>query len=740
MKRPTNPMLTDFQITEDHILKCILQTARSRRQITDNQVISSMWPGTILGRPHYISYKCQEKNSYISDSLFQANLNFTLFDHFHNEAKHFGFSNFTMGTDDDQVYALYYCKGDIDAAACLDCVEAAAMKITEACKFWKEGIVWFEECTLRYANRTIFSIDEEDPYKLYYNYTGIVTEHQLDQYKQVFDNTMDALINQAAYSQETLPGFATKQINISSSEILECLAQCTPDIVGRPCYRCLRTALRLRDTWANTVVFLPSCLIRYDLYETVLHSPPSQPPPPKQDFYTVIIVVVVSVVLVLIVLALIGGFLLCRRPTQVRVPDVDVDDGEDREHGLKKFAFNEVEQMTNNFGTEIGNGACGKVYQGHLLGSTEKVAIKLVTESKGRAQFSNEIKVYESIRHKNIVSLLGYCQDETNMALVCEFMYEGDLEDRLSDDAGSCSLCWKDRLQIAIDVAEGLHYLHDLCSPRIMHRDVKPANILLHETNKKLHAKLADFGYSKIFPVEEVTSVETRVIGTFGYVDPEYLLTKRLNDKVDVYSFGLVLIQLMTGKAPSLREDVVESFRNNFNTRKIEKLLDSEMGVDRKFESVWKAAEVANSCVNEDPTKRPQMSQIVVDLKQSLGMELREEGRSGRMNPLVSGSISGYPEIQQISDTTSDDPKGKKILDSCSGTESPIVPPEARENPGSYCIGSTSNAISPATLGTISEDREGHENTRSCGDGSSARYITCPIVSDIVQEVPEEAA
>ncbi|KAK9750732.1 hypothetical protein RND81_02G217400 [Saponaria officinalis] len=389
MKRPTNPMLMDFQITEDHILKGILQTARSRRQIKDNQVISSMWPD------------------------------------------------------------------------CLDCVEAAATKITKACKFWKEGIVWFEECTLRYANRTIFSIDEEDPYKLYYNDTGIVTEHQLDQYKQVFDTTMDALINQAAYSQGTLPGFATKQINLSTSGILEGLAQCTPDIVGRPCYRCLRTALRLRDTWANTVVFLPSCLIRYDLYETVLLSPPSQPPPPQQGLHIGIIVAVIIVVVLLIVLALIGGWFLLYKPR----PQGD----EDSVSGLQRLT-------------------------------------------------SAQIDVLRMVRHSNVVSLLGYCQDPKTLALVCEYMDKGDLKDRLS---GSCSLSWRQRLQIAIDTATGLAYLHDNCDYPIVHRDVKPANILLHEIDGELTAKVADFGYSKIFPAKDVTTLQTRIIGTCGYIAPD---------------------------------------------------------------------------------------------------------------------------------------------------------------------------------------------------------------------------
>ncbi|KAK9750731.1 hypothetical protein RND81_02G217400 [Saponaria officinalis] len=735
MKRPTNPMLMDFQITEDHILKGILQTARSRRQIKDNQVISSMWPvlsvlaGPTLSRPHYISYNCQEKNSYTSGSVFQANLNFTLFDHFHTEAKHFGFSNFTTGTDDDQVYALYYCKGDVDAADCLDCVEAAATKITKACKFWKEGIVWFEECTLRYANRTIFSIDEEDPYKLYYNDTGIVTEHQLDQYKQVFDTTMDALINQAAYSQGTLPGFATKQINLSTSGILEGLAQCTPDIVGRPCYRCLRTALRLRDTWANTVVFLPSCLIRYDLYETVLLSPPSQPPPPQQGLHIGIIVAVIIVVVLLIVLALIGGWFLLYKPR----PQGD----EDSVSGLQRLTSAQVKKMTRNFTKVLGEGACGVVYRGKLLGSSKKVAIKLLNKLDDLTQFNNEIDVLRMVRHSNVVSLLGYCQDPKTLALVCEYMDKGDLKDRLS---GSCSLSWRQRLQIAIDTATGLAYLHDNCDYPIVHRDVKPANILLHEIDGELTAKVADFGYSKIFPAKDVTTLQTRIIGTCGYIAPEYSLNGLLNNKIDVYSFGVVLIQLITGKAPRREDNGVKSFQEGLETKDIENILDSKVGRDVGHASVWKAAEVANSCVNNEPNKRPNMSQIVSDLTQSLDMELRKNEVSSRTssspmfisNPLYLGSISEVPELQQISD--SDNPKGKKKL----GTESPIAPPEARKNSGNFCIGSTSKASSPVTLDTNSEDREGYPG--SCGDGSSSRYITCLIVSDIVQEVPEEEA
>uniref|UniRef100_A0A803KTV6 Protein kinase domain-containing protein n=1 Tax=Chenopodium quinoa TaxID=63459 RepID=A0A803KTV6_CHEQI len=194
---------------------------------------------------------------------------------------------------------------------------------------------------------------------------------------------------------------------------------------------------------------------------------------------------------------------------------------------LARFTYSQVKDMTNDFNRMLGEGGYGIVYYGRLSDNHREVAVKVLSENDAPKQFSNEVQVnvLGRIHHKNLVTLIGFCEEGTsNLALVYEYLSGGDLKD-----------------------LSGLDYLHTGCSPPIVHRDVKPANILL---NQHYHqAKVADFGFSKIFPAENVSKLKTRVIGTTAYLAPQYHLTGQVNERSDVYSFGVVLLELMTGKS-----------------------------------------------------------------------------------------------------------------------------------------------------------------------------------------------
>ncbi|KAK1289023.1 putative LRR receptor-like serine/threonine-protein kinase [Acorus calamus] len=202
-----------------------------------------------------------------------------------------------------------------------------------------------------------------------------------------------------------------------------------------------------------------------------------------------------------------------------------------------QFTYARIEKMTNNLDTPIGKGGFGTVYLGYKDDGIKvtKVAVKILSQKsdQGTTEFQNEIEVLMKVQHKNLVPFIGYCDDGVNRALVYEYMSCGNLKKYLGNDTGSAD--WRQRLQIAIDVAKGLEHLHSKCEPRIVHRDIKSENILLDE---KLVAKVADFGLCKFLP-EDVTHIMTRVMGSFGYLDPEYYNTHALNEKSDVYSYGL---------------------------------------------------------------------------------------------------------------------------------------------------------------------------------------------------------
>ncbi|CAN6462033.1 unnamed protein product [Victoria cruziana] len=219
--------------------------------------------------------------------------------------------------------------------------------------------------------------------------------------------------------------------------------------------------------------------------------------------------------------------------------------------GCQTFRYSEITSITDNFRTKIGEGGYGPVFHG-CLQNGQNVAVKILSDKsrQGSKEFYTEVTLLSRIHHKNLVSFFGYCDEAENMILVYEYIPMGNLQNVLSGRA-EIMLSWNQRLQIALDAAQGLDYLHSGCKPGIIHRDIKSANILL---NDKLEAKIADFGMSKSDIPDGATHISTVVVGTHGYLDPEYYQTNRLNEKSDVYSFGVVLLELITGMQPIMSE------------------------------------------------------------------------------------------------------------------------------------------------------------------------------------------
>ncbi|KAF3777003.1 Receptor-like protein kinase [Nymphaea thermarum] len=301
--------------------------------------------------------------------------------------------------------------------------------------------------------------------------------------------------------------------------------------------------------------------------------------------------------------------------------------------GARHFTYNEILSITGNFDQIIGEGGFSTVYCGQLPEGGLKVAVKKLKESGSQfGTFLEEIKILMRTHHKNLVSLVGLCEERDEIILVSEYMGGGSLSEilkgmnsRQSEGTRASELTWRKRLQIAIDAAAGLEYLHTGCKPAVIHRDIKPANILLDEN---LEAKLADFGLSKAGAVDgtEYSAYQTKVAGTLGYIDPEYLYTQTLTKKSDVYSFGVVLFELITGKTAIMITETNEKchlsnwvvpmlMRGN-----IESLLDPLLKGRCNIQSVWEVAAIAKTAI-QDPAGRPDMPQIVSTLKAALSME-----------------------------------------------------------------------------------------------------------------------
>ncbi|XP_010433126.1 PREDICTED: probable LRR receptor-like serine/threonine-protein kinase At4g29180 isoform X1 [Camelina sativa] len=332
--------------------------------------------------------------------------------------------------------------------------------------------------------------------------------------------------------------------------------------------------------------------------------------------------------------------------------------------GKRRFTYSEVSSITNNFNKVIGKGGFGIVYLGSLEDGTE-IAVKMINDSsfgktKGSSssssqvskEFQVEAELLLTVHHRNLASFVGYCDDGRSMALIYEYMANGNLQDYLSSENAE-DLSWEKRLHIAIDSAQGLEYLHHGCRPPIVHRDVKTANILL---NDNLEAKIADFGLSKVFPEDDLSHVVTAVMGTPGYVDPEYYNTFKLNEKSDVYSFGIVLLELITGQRSIMKTEdgdkmnVVHYVEPFLETGDIDSVVDPRLHGDFSSNSAWKFVEVAMSCVRDRGTKRPTTNQIVSDLKQCLAAELAREPQSHHKKEVVNEKQTKSPIRKDSSD------------------------------------------------------------------------------------------
>ncbi|CAN8321492.1 unnamed protein product [Cochlearia groenlandica] len=300
----------------------------------------------------------------------------------------------------------------------------------------------------------------------------------------------------------------------------------------------------------------------------------------------------------------------------------------------RNFTYAQVIEMTNNFERVLGKGGFGIVYYGSVNG-TEEVAVKMLSHSssQGYKQFKAEVELLLRVHHKNLVGLVGYCDEDDKLALIYEYMANGDLDEHMSGKRGDSILSWGTRLKIALESAQGLEYLHNGCKPPMVHRDIKTTNILL---NEHFDTKLADFGLSRSFPVEGETHVSTVVAGTIGYLDPEYYRTNWLTEKSDVYSFGIVILVLITNQ-PVIDQNrekrhIAEWVGLKLTKGDIKSITDQNLHGDYDSNSIWKAIELAMSCLNPSSATRPTMSQVVFELKECLVSENTRGGESQEMS------------------------------------------------------------------------------------------------------------
>ncbi|KAI5325293.1 hypothetical protein L3X38_034367 [Prunus dulcis] len=330
-----------------------------------------------------------------------------------------------------------------------------------------------------------------------------------------------------------------------------------------------------------------------------------------------------------------------------------------------KISFAELQQATNNFDTKllIGEGGFGNVYRGTLLNG-RNVAVKRGKRDEqgsgqGLPEFQTEIMVLSQIRHRHLVSLIGYCDERSEMILVYEFMEKGSLRDHLYG-SNLPRLSWKQRLEICIGAARGLHYLHRGAAGGIIHRDVKSTNILLDENHV---AKVADFGLSRSGPLDE-THVSTNVKGTFGYLDPEYIMSQQLTEKSDVYAFGVVLLEVLCARSAidtRLPRDQMNLAEWGMLCKKkglLEQIVDSSIKNQIDPSSFRNFSETAEKCLQENANDRPTMGDVLWDLEYAFQLqqtakhrEPHEDSTANASSAFVLPNVPCFPSVSSTINT-----------------------------------------------------------------------------------------
>ncbi|CAL9202131.1 unnamed protein product [Musa hybrid cultivar] len=328
--------------------------------------------------------------------------------------------------------------------------------------------------------------------------------------------------------------------------------------------------------------------------------------------------------------------------------------------GLRAFAFSELKAATRGFGRSllIGEGGFGCVYRGVVTvagddcaAETMDVAVKQLNrhglQARGHKEWVTEVNFLGVVKHPNLVKLVGYCAEDDERGiqrlLVYELMCNKSLEDHLLSRVSS-ALSWSLRLKIALDAARGLAYLHEEMDFQLIFRDFKTSNILLDED---FNAKLSDFGFARHGPTAGVGHVETSVVGTVGYAAPEYIHTGKLTAKSDVWSFGVVLYELVTGRRsldrnlPRSEQKLLEWVKP-FATdpKKLHTIMDPRLEGKYCLESAQNLVALANRCLKKQPKSRPRMSEVVEMLDQII-----KTSNSETTETITSTSISPGEDV-----------------------------------------------------------------------------------------------
>ncbi|KAG4998412.1 hypothetical protein JHK85_029851 [Glycine max] len=621
-------------------------------------------------------YNCTRNSTFASYSAYRSNVKILLDFLSSNGTNNAKFYNTTVYSEDtaDPVHGSFLCTRDTIPKQCQECVTQAAKLISSLCNNATEAIVWYQVCYVRYSDRRFFSTVEESPKLSFMNdqdYVGNV-----GRFNNIVWDMMNDLRSEAASASNKS---ADKSVNITDNQKAYGYVRCLPYLSGENCSWCLSDAIAeiptgcCRGKSGGTIIY-PSCGVRYELYQ--FHkahirggsvSPPPLPNSSSSPFSSsgkrkkktlTIIVIVVPIVVSLVLLALRCCCFLRRKETKNQHDILKESFGNDSTTlETLRFELAKIEAATNRFAKEnmIGKGGFGEVYRG-ILSDGKEIAVKRLTGSsrQGAVEFRNEVQVIAKLQHRNLVRLQGFCLEDDEKILIYEYVPNKSLDYFLLDTKKRRLLSWSDRQKIIIGIARGILYLHEDSCLKIIHRDLKPSNVLL---DSNMNPKISDFGMARIVVADQIEESTGRIVGTYGYMSPEYAMHGQFSVKSDVFSFGVMVLEIINGKRKgcSSVSDGIDDIRRHAWTKWTEQtpleLLDSNIGGPYSPEEVIKCTHIGLLCVQEDPNDRPTMATVVFYLN-SPSINLPPPHEPGYFKrDRIEGNKTTNKELDNISDS-----------------------------------------------------------------------------------------
>ncbi|XP_061376723.1 cysteine-rich receptor-like protein kinase 10 [Gastrolobium bilobum] len=574
--------------------------------------------------PNYVGDDCHNTTQKPLSSAYQTNLDSILSWLSIDAATSKGYNHTIIGNNTlrDAVYGLYDCRGDVAGYFCQFCVSTATREVLQHCPNRVSAVIWYDFCILRYSNENFFGNVTIDPS---WHAFGTKNISSLNESKKGED-FMRSLIRKA--TKETNQLYYMSEFNLSSTQKRYGLVQCSRDLTNEGCRQCLEAMLaqvpKCCEQKMGWQVLAASCLIKYDDYMFYLfHNQQSAVPVPnsqtaKQGVTSKSRKLIIGLsVLGSVALVCFGIYCFwCR----IRVRKGNLLYEETLNTDLPTIPLITILQSTGNFSqaSKLGEGGFGPVYKG-VLPDGREIAVKRLSKAscQGSEEFKNEVKFIAKLQHRNLVRLLACCLDENEKLLVYEYLPNSSLNFHLFDDEKKKQLDWKLRLSIVNGIARGLLYLHEDSRLRVIHRDLKASNILLdHEMNPKI----SDFGLARAFERGENEANTRRVMGTYGYMAPEYAMEGLFSVKSDIFSFGVLLVEIICGKRNSgfhlseRGQSLLSYTWRKWCEGKCLELMDSVLEKSCIASEVVKCIHIGLLCVQEDAADRPTMSNVVVML------------------------------------------------------------------------------------------------------------------------------